>query len=318
MSRSKFLIMMVAFMMLVAGCGTKQQVQEPKAPEKPQVGVIDINKAARSHPKYSQLQSLQQDANTLEAQVQAEQAAAAQRSQSTLPLPETSQGDMNELNKAFQQQFTDKMSAKEKEVNAKLAAKENTVHQTLSDEFKTYTDQVDKEYQPQIFNLQLKLKTVQLTKEEAASLQEELEKLQSQQADKLAAKQKELSAKMNETLAPDKTAAQQELEAYSKQVNEEISKQAAAKQAEIAARDSQQLSAPGTALQGQAADGSKQQQLVLKQQEIQALQDSIIENIRDKTSKIAIERGLEAVLTNVTVNVSAVDITDAVIAECNK
>lgn len=317
MSRSKFLILMVAFMMLVAGCGTKQQVQEPKAPEKPQVGVIDINKAARSHPKYSQLQALQQDANTLEAQVQAEQAAAAQRSQSTLPLPETSQGDMNELNKAFQQQFTDKMSAKEKEVNAKLAAKENTVHQTLSDEFKTYTDQVDKEYQPQIFNLQLKLKTVQLTKEEAASLQEELEKLQSQQADKLAAKQKELSAKMNETLAPDKTAAQQELEAYSKQVNDEISKQAAAKQAEIAAR-SQQLSAPGTTLQGQAADSSKQQQLVMKQQEIQALQDSIIENIKDKTSKIAIERGLEAVLTNVTVNVSAVDITDAVIAECNK
>jgi phage host-nuclease inhibitor protein Gam/Skp family chaperone for outer membrane proteins len=317
-SKSKFLIMMIAFMMLVAGCSTKQQVQEPKAPEKPLVGVIDINKAAKAHPKYNQLQSLQQDANTLEAQVQAEQTAAAQRNQATLPLSDTSQGDMAELNKAFQQQFTDKMSVKEKEVNAKLAAKENSIHQTLSDEFKTYTDQVDKEYQPQIFNLQLKLKTVQLTKEDADSLQEELGKLQTEQADKMAAKQKELAAKMDEMLAPDKTAAQQELEAYSKQVNEEISKQAAAKQAEIAVRSSQQLSAPSAALQGQATDGSKEQQLAMKQQEIQALQDSIIENIRDKTSKIAIERGLEAVLTNVTVNASAVDITDAVIAECNK
>jgi Skp family chaperone for outer membrane proteins len=310
--------MMIALMMLVAGCGTKQQVEEPKTPEKPQVGVIDINKAVKSHPKYNQLQSLEQEANTIAAQVQAQQTAAAQRNQAALPTSDMSQGDMSELNKAFQQQFNEKMSVKEKEVNTKLATKENTIHQTLSGEFKTYTDQVDKEYQPQIFNLQLKLKTVQLTKEEAASLQGELEKLQSQQADKLAAKQKELAAKMDEMLAPDKTAAQQELEAYSKQVNEEISKQAAAKQTEIAARNNQLLSAPSTTLQGQAADGSKEQQLVMKQQEIQALQDSIIENIRDKTSKVAIERGFEAVLTNVTVNVSAVDITDAVIAECNK
>ena len=51
---------------------------------------------------------------------------------------------------------------------------------------------------------------------------------------------------------------------------------------------------------------------------MQALQDSIIENIKDKTGKVAVDRGFEAVLTNALVNVSGVDITDAVIAECNK
>jgi Skp family chaperone for outer membrane proteins len=310
--------MMIALMMLVAGCGTKQQVQETKTPQEPQVGVIDINKAVKSHPKYNQLQSLKQEADTMSAQAEARRAAVTQRNQETLPPAEMPQGDMTELDKAFQQQFTEKMSVKEKEVNTRLTAKENAIHQTLSDEFKAYTDQVDKEYQPQIFNLQLKLKTVQLTKEETASLQKELEAFQTQQADKMAAKQKELATKMDEMLAPDKTAAQQELEAYSKQVNEEISKQAAAKQAEIAARTTQQSPVPSTTLQGQAAASDMDQQLVMKQQEIQALQDSIIENIRDKTSKIAIERGFEAVLTNVTVNVNGVDITDAVIAECNK
>lgn len=302
--------------MLVAGCGTKK-VEDTKVVQKPVVGVIDMNKAVKSHPKYNQLESLEQEANTIVAQVKAQQAAAAQRSQAILPLPGMSEGDMAELNKAFQQQFTEKMSVKEKEINTRLAAKENTLHQTLSDEFKLYTAQVDKEYQPQIFNLQLKLKTVQLTKEETASLQGELEALQTQQADKMAEKQKELTARMNEMIAPNKAAASQELESYSKQVNEELSKQAAAKQAEIAARTTQQTPVPGTNLQGQAAS-DLEQRLVMKQQEIQALQDSIIENIKDKTSKVAIERSFEVVLTNVTVNVSGVDITDAVIAECNK
>lgn len=309
--------MMIALTILVAGCGTKQ-APDPKSPPQPQVGVIDINKTVKSHPKYNQLLSLQQEANTLAAQGQAQQAAAAQRNQAISALPEMPQNDMDELNKAFQQQFTERMSVKEKEVNTKFAAKENAVHQTLSDEFKIYTEQVDKEYQPQIFNLQLKLKTVQLTKEETASLQGELETLQTQQTAKLNEKQKELAAKMNELLAPEKAAAEQELQAYSKQVNEELSKQAAVKQAEIAARNIPQTSTPITSLEGQAGAAGIEQQLVMKQQEIQALQDFIIENIRDKTSKIAIERGFEAVLTNVTVNVSGVDITDAVIAECNK
>jgi len=309
--------MMIALMMLVAGCSTKQ-VQDTKTTQQPLVGVIDMNKAVKSHPKYNQLLSLQQEANTIAAQAEAQQAVITQRGQASLQLPESSQGDMTELNKAFQQQFTEKMTVKEKEVNTRIAAKENTIHQKLSDEFKAYTDQVDKEYQPQIFNLQLKLKTVQLTKEETASLQAELEALQKQQADRMADKQKELSAKMNEMLAPEKAAAEQEMDVYSKQVNEEISKQAAAKQAEIAARNTQQIPTPNTTLQGQAAAGDMEQQLMMKKQEIQALQDSIVENIRDKSSKVAIERGFEAILTNVAVNVSGVDITDAVIAECNK
>ncbi|MBP2661966.1 MAG: outer rane chaperone Skp (OmpH), partial [Firmicutes bacterium] len=50
--------------------------------------------------------------------------------------------------KTFQQEFTEKMSLREKEVNTRLAAKENSIHQTLSDEFKVYTDEIDKEYQP--------------------------------------------------------------------------------------------------------------------------------------------------------------------------
>lgn len=305
--------MILALMMLVAGCGTKQ-VQDTKEPQT-QVGVVDIKKAVQSHPKYNQLLSLEQEARKIAAQDQAQQAAMVQKAQENLVLPEGSQGDLAELNKIFQQEFTEKMSVKEKEINARLAAKENVIHQTLSDELKIYADGLDKEYQPQIFNLQLKLKTVQLTKEEAASLQEQLEKLQTQYADKMSDKQKQLAVQMTEKMAPDKVAAEQELEAYSKLVNEEISKKASAKQAEIAARNMPNLPMPAANSQVPDTFG---QQLMMKQQEIQALQNSIIQDVKDKAGKIAIESGFEAVLTNVVMNVSGVDITDAVIKECNK
>jgi Skp family chaperone for outer membrane proteins len=305
--------MILALMMLVAGCSTKK-VQDTKEPQ-PLVGIVDMKKAVQSHPKYKQVLALEEEVRSISAQAQAQQAAMAQSAQKTLNLSETSQGDLAELNKTFQQEFTEKMSLKEKEVNTRIAAKENSIHQTLSDEFKVYTDEIDKEYQPQIFNLQLKLKTVQLAKEEAASLQEQLETLQTQRAEKIAEKQKQLNGQMTEKMAPDKAAAQQELEAYSKQVNQEISQKAAAKQEEIAARNMQTLSLPGNTAQ---ESGNGQQQAMMKQQELKALQDSIIQDINDKTGKVAIESGLEAVLTNVTVNVSGVDITAAVIAECNK
>ena len=56
----------------------------------------------------------------------------------------------------------------------------------------------------------------------------------------------------------------------------------------------------------------------MKQKEFEALQGFIITNITEKTAKVATEANYDAVLTNVTVNVSAVDVTAKVIAECNK
>lgn len=307
--------MMLALMMLVAGCGTNK-VQDTKESSQPQVGIVDMAKAVKSHPKYNQLMALEQEIRSLSAQEQARQAALAQKNQEAMAWPDTSQNDLAELNKGLQQEFTEAMSVKEQEINARLAAKEKAIHDTLSGDFKTYAEKVDQEYQPQIFNLQLKLKTVQLSKEEAASLQEQLEALQSQHADKIAEKQKELTAQMTEKMAPDKAAAAQELESYSKQVNERLGKKAAAKQEEITARNAGRQ----TALLGnvQAASDTGGQQLMMKQQELRAMQDFILQNIKDKAGKVAVESGLEVVLANVAVNVNGIDITAAVITECNK
>lgn len=306
---------MLVFMMLVAGCGIKK-VQDAKEPPQPQIGIVDMEKAVKSHPKYNQLLSLEQEVRSLAAQEQARQAVLHQETQEGgVMTPHSSSDELTELSKGFQQEFTENMEIKQQEINARLAEKEKVSHAELAQELQAYGEQLEKEYQPQIFNLQLKLKTIQLSKEEAASIQQQLEDLQRQHAEKIADKQKELSARMTEKMAPEKKAADQEMESYSKQLNEQIAKKAAAKQAEIAARNAGQ-----TALQvtPQPVNGTSSQQLVMKQQEAQVLQDAIFQDIKDKTGKVAVASGLDAVLTNVAVNVNAVDITALVITECNK
>lgn len=303
---------MLVFALFIAGCGTKQAV-DTKAPA-PKVGIIDMNKAVKGHPKYNQLMSLGQQADTMAAQLEAQQLASA-RGTSDTSISGMSQNQMTELNKGFEQEFSAKMSAKQEELNPRIVARADAIQRALSDEMQTYSDQLDKEYQPQIFNLQLKLKTVQLAKEEATVLQAELEKIQAQRSEALSAKQRQLAARMDELLAPEKAKVEEQLAAYAKELNEEISKKAAVKQTEIVARgNEQQMSAAQT----DQASSSIQKQLAMKQQEIQALQGSIIANITEKTAKVATEGGIEAVLINVAVNVSAVDITTQVIAECNK
>ena len=296
----------------IAGCGTKQT--DTKAPDKAQIGIIDMTKAVKAHPKYSQLAELKKQADTLAAQLEAQQLATRQ-AQTFQSSPNMLQQDMTELSKVSQQEFNAKMSAKQEELNGRIGTKVDAIRRTLSDEMNAYNAQIEKEYQPQVFNLQLKLRTVQMTKEEAASIQAELDKLQAQRSAALSTKQAELAARMDQLTAPEQAALEQQLAAYAKELGDEISKQAGAKQAELAARGSEQNK---TAAPLDQTSSGLPQQLNSKRQEIEALQGFIIAHIKEQTAKIALGSGYEAVLTNVKVNVSGVDITDAVIAECNK
>lgn len=305
--------MMLVLVLFTAGCGTKQ-TQEPKV-QTPQVGIIDMTKAIKGHPKYKQLMDLTAQADTMASQLEAQQIALAQKAQSVQSSPEVSQTEMDELNKVFSQEFNDKMSAKQEELTPRINAKADEVRRTLSAEMDAYNEQIEKEYEPLLFNLQLKMKTVQLSKEETAALQTDLEKLQGQRSEALAKKQQELILRMDELVIPEKNAVEAELAVYAKQLNEDLGKQAAAKQAEIMGRSNEQQQMMA---QSDQVSDQLQQQLVMKQKEIEALQGFIITNIKEKTATVGTEGNYDAILTNVAVNVSAVDITTKVITECNK
>lgn len=305
-----FLSALLTVTLLAAGCGAKS-TPETKTAAAPQVGILNVDKAVQAHPKYADYQVLQKEYNTLTAQAAVEKQAAAQGQAQDNAMPD---GALQGLNEALGQEFNSKVAAKQNEISVRLNQKADQVRRDLSGQFDAYTKEIDETYQSQIFSLQLKLKTVQLSKEEMEALQKQLEQLQGERSAKLAAKEKELSGQLEAAMAPEKAAAEKELSAYANEVNTTLQQQAAAKSAEIAAR---MQTAP---LQSQAGQGrtETEQKAALKSREIAVLQDSIIKDIQDKTAKIAAERSLEAVLSVYKVNVSAVNITDAVIAEIKK
>lgn len=305
------LVLMVFVAASTAGCFNKPAKDTNATPAS--VGVIDMKKAVQAHPKYQQLTVLKQQLNTIIAQAQVKQQPVSSLSPAT-PLQ-----DHAALNTALEQEYKEKMSARQSELHQSLVAKADQLRSQLANELKEYTGEIDKEYQPQIFSLQLKLKTLQLSKEETASLQAELEKTQQMRSEKLAAKEKQLAGQMDQIMAPAQVAVEQELAAYSQQLNNQLAQKSAAKGAEIETRNSSQLDA--NSLANVAASNQMrelEQQAGMKKQEVSVLEQAIVEDVRDKAAKVAAERQLDTIITNIQININAVDITEAVIAEFKK
>jgi Skp family chaperone for outer membrane proteins len=304
--RILFLLIAAAAMMITAGCSTKPAA-DTKAPAQSDVGIITMNKVIRSHPKYAELERLRGEMSTLTAQIEQQAGNAAGGM-----TPNAAAGTaLAGLDEALQQEYTALMTAKQAEMQQRLDAKAAQFRKELSAQMQAFAGEMDTTYQPQIFSLQLKLKTVQMTKEEADKLQQELEALQAERSSKLAAKERELAGQLEARMKPEQQAAEQELAAYAEEVHAKNKEKFAAKSAELTARNSQ---APALA----ATSSDLQQRAGMKRQEIAVLEEFISKDIKDKTAKIAEERKLSVVLTNVRVNSSAVDISDSVIAEFKK
>lgn len=311
----------------VAGCFSKPE-QNTRTPAAPKIGVVDMNKAIKAHPQYQQLASLQQQYNLLAAKLESRQSAAGKAQdnagagqKSLVSLPDEPQEN---IGAGFEQEYNSRMAARQAELNAVLDDKTAHTRSSLAAEQQAYNNELDQQYQPQIFSLQLKLKTLQLGKEEMAALTEQLEQLQKERAAKAAAREQALAARLDSVMLGEKSVAEEQLAAFSRQLNEEIAQKAAAKSAEVSARNQALLpenpvSVPDTSPAPLLPDtGEEETLLAMKQQEIAALQQTILEDIRDKAAKVAAEQGLETVLANVQVNSSAVDITNGVIGEFSK
>ncbi len=288
-------IALVAFAfasLVVAGCGSQQaKTAPPDAP--PQLGAIDMEKTIKAHPKYAEVGRLQKDYAALAASLEAARAQGAA----------TAAG----MEQAAAKEFDARMAAKKAEIGTRLDAAADQVRRDMASELDAYAAEADKDYQPQIFSLQLKLKTVQLSKEEATDLQEQIDKLQQERAAKIDARRQELLGKADATMKAKQSDGEKELAAYAGSLQSEMAGQIAG----------QQAAAGRPAAPGQAGSDTAEKMAAADRQ-IAALQEAIVADIRDKTAKVAEKQGLGAVLAGVKVNVAAVDITDAVIAEFNK
>jgi len=216
------------------------------------------------------------------------------------------------LQKTLEHEFQSRMAAKQEEINTRLEKSSLQFRRALIDEMKAFEEEVDRQIEPQLINIQLKMRTLQLTQEEKTALQQNFEKLQKERTDRLRLREQQLHAKLETWLAPQRRAADQELSAFAQQLQLELAQKEAAQKDQFAAR----ALPPFT-----AADGSLpelQMRADRKQQEIAGLKEEILRDVRDKTAKVAISMQLDVVLANILVNSSAIDITGNVIAELKK
>lgn len=311
-------LLLAAFALFHSSFMSKPATDTPQPPPVT-IAVVDMNKALQAHPKYQEGVALQQQLTTLLASQQAlanQQAATAVRnspaSQPGVPPLDTAAGQ----NVSQQQLYQGKMSAKQAQLKTVFDAKYAASRKKASAEYDAYSAQLDQESQPAMFDLQLKLKTLQLAKEEGEALQAQLDKLHQDKATKLAAKEQQLSTALSAQMAAEQQSSNAQLNSYGQQTAAELRSSAPAETAAVPsdvtkATDEQPPSSgqqPSLSPDALAAIDKVKAQLA-------ALQALMIQDIENQCGKIAQAKGYEIVVTNVTANIAADDITDEVIAQ---
>lgn len=300
-------LLFAAITLLVSGCLSHSPVAPPQ-PSNAAIAVIDMDKAMQAHPKYQEGIDLQKQLNTLLAsqQVLANQQPVA--TDAGTGSPDLATSDIAGQNMHDQQLYQEKMSAKQAQLKTDFDAKYTALRKQASDEYNAYSEQLDKEYQPTVFDIQLKLKTLQLTKEEGDALQAKLDKLNKEKSDKLAAKEKELTTALNGQLADEQRRSAAELDSYGQQTAAAL-RSADPPAANVAVPNQEQTAPqPPVSPDNQAAIDQLKAQMA-------ALKALMIQDIENQCGKIAQDKGYEIVVTNVTANIHADDITADVIAQ---
>lgn len=295
------LIALISVILLTVGCAKKA---EP-VPTQPEMGVLNMMKVVKAHPQYVLVEKLQAERSSLLALL------AQQEGQVTL---ENQQVGLNiaDLAKSTDQEFQTKMAGKQSELNHQLQAQSEAKRRQLTEQVDAYIRELDIGYQNRNFALQVKLKTVDLNKEEQAAIQKQMDELQSERMGKIVARQQDLTVKMTDSMQQAEQTAAKELEAYGKTLQSELS-------ADMAKKAQAMKTLPGNVLTPSSNSSSIQAKLASNESALAKLQQDIIADVKKSAATVATSRGLETVLADVEIFTSAAtDITADVIAGSKK
>ncbi len=287
--------------LITGGCTSKPSVDN-KQPDHTGMGIINMEKVIIAHPRYAEFQAAQKKFENINLQIQ-NMRVSQQANSSNITAPNAGSG----IDKQLEQEYNARMTEKHRELNKQFAAVVEANEKKISAEMAEYRRQLEQEYGLPIFNLQLKIKTVQLTKEQMAEVQKQIQQLEQARSKKLQAKQQELSAKLNELLKPQQQIIEEELKKFSEQLNSDLTAKRSAALANVEENRAKLQVQMGN------APGDLAKQATELQTKGKQIHDAIVADITQQISKIAAEKGLHTVLTNISVNVTALDITDDVI-----
>lgn len=249
------------------GCASTSTAPEPKAPESVQA-MVDVQKVLEAHPQRATLRKMEQ-----------ELAATNEKAADNTAAMETAR-----------QEYESAMKVRQNEDKAALEKKQAELGDSLNEERRQFVEALEAEYRPQLFNLDLKIQTVQRSPAEMQALQKEKEQLETQRNNKLKAKEAELSARFTSGM-----------DAFAADV---MSKSEAYAQKWMADRMQQ--------IQQNAAATPEQEK---QRQQIVELSGKMIQDVRSAVAKIAIQEKIEIVWMRPAVRNSLKDITDSVVRE---
>lgn len=252
----------------IAGCGPKQPaVATPAKPAAPVQAMVDVQKALEAHPLRSKLRQMEQELAAADAK-----AAADTSAQDTA-----------------RQEFETAMKVRQDEDKAALAEKQTQLGDELTEQRRVYIEELEKEYRPLLFNIDLKLKTVQSTPAEKETLQKEMDRLLAERQQKLKGKEDELAARFQKDMDAFAAELAKKTDAYARQWTGERMKR----------------------LQQDAVSPERGRQ----RQAIVELSNRLIDDVRSTVAKVALRDKIEVVWLRQAVHTQLKDITDTVAKE---
>ena len=252
----------------LAGCASKQPAASPpaKPPEAVQA-MVDVQKVLEAHPLRGKLRQMEQELAAADAK-----AAADTSAQDTA-----------------RQEFETAMKVRQDEDKAALEKKQTQLGDELTEQRRAYIEELEKEYRPLLFNIDLKLKTVQITPAEKETLQKEMDRLLAERQQKLKAKEDELAARFKKEMDAFAAELAQKTDAYAQQWTEERMKR----------------------LQQDSVSPEREQQ----RRAIVELSNRMIADVRSTVTKVALRDKIEVVWLRQAVHTQLKDITDTVAKE---
>ena len=252
----------------LAGCASKQPAASPpaKPPEAVQA-MVDVQKVLDAHPLRGKLRQMEQELAAADAK-----AAADTSAQDTA-----------------RQEFETAMKVRQDEDKAALEKKQTQLGDELTEQRRAYIEELEKEYRPLLFNIDLKLKTVQITPAEKETLQKEMDRLLAERQQKLKGKEDELAARFQKDMDAFAAELAQKTDAYAQQWTEERMKR----------------------LQQDSVSPEREQQ----RRAIVELSNRMIADVRSTVTKVALRDKIEVVWLRQAVHTQLKDITDTVAKE---
>ena len=312
----------IGMLVCAMGIGGYYGHQHSKAIEAPRIGVVRLQDVVERHPNFHSYDEQKKELLRLEAQrdredelLQSKLGAEVNKSEEHLKQLESN------LTESLNRELQTKIALREAELNQELAAKQRALIEQYRKSYKVEPSEADIE----IVNLQLWLTTeinvkpiddIQRQRWDTQKREKEqrLSELLAQRSQGLngSDKWKELESKVAAAMAPAHAEAQQKLSAYAAEQAKALGAQR--DQSVKGLVDSQQEVLAKVRREGSTLwDAEWEQRLSQKRDEVQALHDAILEDIRVRAGVLARAKGLDMVLVDHITDRTGMDLTDEII-----